>query len=109
MDSYLPLEYEVNVVHVSLDDIESIVNDELEWGSDEYFFRSYGLDRPFTFVVRMNANNAMQKASLELINDEPHVVCIVNCDRILFKNLATDVKSSLKCHRWDRYPDFVSR
>lgn len=96
-------------MHVSLDSVEAIVSDDVEWGSDEYFHRSYELRDPFQRIAQLSSDHAQQRMSLEQINKEPHLVGIFNGDRILLRNLGTKAKFSLKCHRWSKYPEVVCR
>jgi hypothetical protein len=90
----VPLRYELEAYHIPLNALENLEQ------QNPY-------DHPWRLAARLDSKTELRKAVLEEIRGEPYLVCIVGEDAIMFKNLATGKKSTLKCHKWDNYPDLV--
>jgi hypothetical protein len=94
IDAPVPLRYHLEAYHIPLSALEHLEH------QDPY-------ERPWRLAARLDSKTELKKAVLEEIKGEPYLTCLVGEDGIMFKNLATGQKSTLKCHKWGVYDSLV--
>lgn len=107
VDSPVPLEHEICVMHLSLPALSSLLSEDIQWGSEAYYTRCNDLPSPFQWAARLNSREPIRCPTFETIKSRPWLVAIVGKERVVWKDLENGSVRWMRVPRWDRHPHFV--
>jgi hypothetical protein len=94
VDPAVPIVHDIEAFHVSLRSLENLERRNL-------------YENPFQQLALLSSKKTLSNVILEEIDGEMFVVAMQEKDAIVFKNVSTGNKFTIKCNKWNQYPDKV--
>ncbi|KAK7063912.1 hypothetical protein R3P38DRAFT_17160 [Favolaschia claudopus] len=104
VDPPFPLKYESLTLHVSLDNLEALVDPRIRPGSAAFYDMAVNKDPPFLQVSSFESETRITSLNLFELDEEAHVAFVQQPSRIVLVNLATGAITAMLAGNYNDFP-----